>query len=97
MKTKNKMNNLREKLKNTLLVDPEIKQKLLNISNWTEDIETTVQEVFTKYGDLEEKIIKDIWEEKWRLYLKSLTDIENIEKQKEFKELQKIEEKLKNI
>ncbi len=91
------MNNLREKLKNTLLVDPEIKQKLLNISNWTEDIETTVQEVFTKYGDLEEKIIKDIWEEKWRLYLKSLTDIENIEKQKEFKELQKIEEKLKNI
>lgn len=91
------MNNLREKLKNTLLVDPEVKQKLLNISNWTEDIETTVQEVFTKYGDLEEKIIKDIWEEKWRLYLKSLTDIENIEKQKEFKELQKIEEKLKNI
>ncbi len=91
------MNNLREKLKNTLLVDPEVKQKLLNISNWTEDIETAVQEVFTKYGDLEEKIIKDIWEEKWRLYLKSLTDIENIEKQKEFKELQKIEEKLKNI
>ena len=91
------MNNLRKKFKNTLLVDPEIKQKLLNISNWTEDIETAVQEVFTKYGDLEEKIIKDIWEEKWRLYLKSLSDIENIEEQKEFEELQKIEEKLKNI
>jgi hypothetical protein len=40
---------LREKLKNTLLVSPEIKEKLLTIPEWTEEIENTVKEIFTKY------------------------------------------------
>ena len=89
--------NLRERLKNTLLIPPEIKQKLLNISNWSEEVETTVQELFDKYWDLEEKVIKEVIKAKWRIYLKSLADIENIEKQKEFEELKSIEKKLKNI
>ena len=89
--------NLRERLKNTLLVPSEIKQKLLNISNWSEEVETTVQGLFDKYWDLEEKVIKEIMNAKWRIYLKSLADIENIEKQKEFEELKSIEKKLKNI
>ena len=89
--------NLRERLKNTLLVPSEIKQKLLNISNWSEEIETTVQGLFDKYWDLEEKVIKEVIKAKWRIYLKSLADIENIEKEKEFEELKSIEKKLKNI
>ena len=89
--------NLRERLKNTLLVPSEIKQKLLNISNWSEEVETTVQELFTKYWDLEEKVIKEVIKAKWRIYLKSLSDIENLKKEQEFEELKTIEEKLKNI
>jgi len=88
---------LRKKLENTLLLSSDIKQKLLSIPNWTKEIENIVKELFDKYWELEEKVIKWVINAKWKLYIKSLNDIENYEKQEELKELKKIEEKLKNI
>jgi hypothetical protein len=41
--------NLRERLKNTLLISPDIKTKLLSLQNWPEELENTIKEIFDKY------------------------------------------------
>jgi len=89
--------NLREKLKDTLLIPDDIKQKLLGIQKWTEEIESIVKDIFEKYWEKEEKILQELVKVNGRIYIKSIQDIENVEKEKEFQELAKLEEKLKNI
>jgi len=78
---------LREKLKDTLLTPDDIKQKLLEIPKWTEEIESIVKNIFEKYWKKEEKILQEVAKTNGRIYIKSIQDIENIEKDKEFKEL----------
>jgi hypothetical protein len=41
--------NLRKRLKNTLLISKKVKQKLLALPNWPEELENTIKEIFNKY------------------------------------------------
>lgn len=90
------MNFLKERVKNTLLLDPDTKKKLEQVE-WDNNIEKIVKNIYDKYWEKENKILNDL---KWKMIYVYIDGIKHIEKQnknKELEELKKMTEKLKNI
>ncbi len=90
------MNFLKERVKNTLLLDPDTKKKLEQVE-WDKNIKKIVKNIYDKYWEKENKILNDL---KWKMIYVYIDGIKHIEKQnknKELEELKKMTEKLKNI
>jgi hypothetical protein len=53
------MDKLKEWVENTILLKPEMKEKLLSV-NWNSEIIQLINEIYKKYYPLERKILKDL-------------------------------------
>ncbi len=88
---------IKEKLKTTLLIPKSLKDKLLMMDKWPEEIKIILEEIFKKYGNKENKVKTSIKLIIANTYVKTLKDIEKNTKVKESEELKLIEEKLSKL
>ena len=90
------MDNLKEWIKNTMLLKPEMKKKLLTI-DWNDEIMQLINEIYKKYYPLERKILKDLSWKISSLYVEGIKYIENQYKQQEEKEIKKLEKIIEKL
>ena len=91
------MEELRKRLKETILIPFELKKALLSKKKWSDKLVWYLEQFFSKYWPLETKISKDIVWTVSRIYIKALKEIEKKARLEESKELKKIEEKIKKL
>jgi ABC-type phosphate/phosphonate transport system substrate-binding protein len=84
--------NIKIKIKKTLLIQPNIKEKLLSIKGKLPDkLEKYLSDFFTKYEEKEKEILVDISKQMPIIYLKTIQDLEQKEREKELLELKEME------
>jgi len=81
--------NIKQKVKNTLLINENIKEKILSIK-WKlpYKLEYFLDSFFLKYWKIEKKIISDLDKNMTNIYLKTIRDIEKQERIKNKKEIE---------
>jgi len=90
--------NIKTKIKSTILLDPEIKKKLLLIKwNLSEELENYLKDFFSVYEKVEKEILTDIEKMIPIIYLKTIQDIEKVERKKDKEKILEIEKQLLNI
>ena len=62
------MDKLKEWVKNTILLKPEMKKKLLTI-DWNDEIMQLINEIYKKYSYLEKKVLNDLQGKMSSLYV----------------------------
>jgi len=89
---------LKEKVKNSLLFSSDLKKKILSIK-WPlpPKLVEEIENIFEKYWSIERKIVKTLPALMWKMYIKTIQDLEKLNKEKENQELKKLEEKLLKI
>ena len=90
------MDNLKEWVRNTILLKPEIKRRLLAI-DWNDEIMQLINEIYKKYSSLEKKALKDLQEKMSSLYVEWIKRLENQHKQEEEKEIKKLEQIIEKL
>jgi len=90
------MDKLKEWVENTILLKPEMKEKLLTI-DWNDEIMQLINEIYKKYYPLERKILKDLSWKISSLYVEGIKYIENQYKQQEEKEIKKLEKIIEKL
>ena len=90
------MDKLKEWVKNTILLKPEMKKKLLTI-DWNDEIMQLINEIYKKYFSLEKKVLRDLQGKISSLYVEWIKHLENQYKQQEEKEIKKLEQIIEKL
>ena len=91
------MDKLRNFVKQTLLLPADVKNRLLGLDKWSDELKQLVKDFYDRYYLKEEKILDLVNKRKNDFYIKTLKIQESKHREKEIKQLQEIENKLNKM
>ena len=88
---------LRKWVKQTVFIDSETKQKLLNMDTWWEEVFQLVKKIFDKYAKKEIDILNYLIIVSNKAYIETINEIEQKQKKQEIDELITLEQELEKV
>jgi hypothetical protein len=81
---------LKKLVENTMLIPNSIKEILFEMYPWDKELENSIRDFFKNYLEVEVKVIKFLKENKDKIFLSVLKEIEKLEKNEENKNIEKL-------